>query len=212
MEERILDILYEEHPALHPLRDTIKNAVTALIATYESKGKVLTCGNGGSAADAEHIVGELLKGFRKRRPLTKETRETLAMTLNDDEVEMLDMLQQPLPALSLTSHVAFTSAFNNDVRPEYAFAQQVLAFGEKGDVLIALSTSGNSTNVLLAAKVAKARGMRVIALTGSRGGALGDVADITITVPADETYRAQEFHLPIYHALCDAVESYFFDE
>lgn len=198
----VLDELMARYPQLRDCAGEITKAHEILLACYRNGGKVLTCGNGGSAADAEHIVGELLKKFRRNRVLPAE----LAAKLPGD---LAAKLEGALPAVSLVSMSGILTAFANDVAWETAFAQQVLGLGCAGDVLIALSTSGNSANCVNAALVARAKGLKVLALTGAVGGRLGALADAAIAVPERETYKIQELHLPIYHALCDAVESAF---
>ena len=174
-----------------------------LLAAYRSGGKVLTCGNGGSAADAEHVVGELMKCFRKRR----EIPSAIAAKLRP---ELAAQLEGALPAISLVSMESLLTAFANDVAWETAFAQQVLALARPGDVLVALSTSGNSANCVAAAEVMRAVGGRSIALTGQAASRLSDVCDIAIRVPETETFRVQELHLPVYHALCAMLEEELF--
>ena len=170
---------------------------------YRNGGKVLTCGNGGSAADAEHIVGELLKKFRKHRDIDSGVAARLPP-------ELVAKLEGALPAVSLVSMSGILTAFANDVAWETAFAQQVYGLGNPGDVLIALSTSGNSANCVNAALVAKAKGMKVVSMTGEGGGKLGEVADVAIMVPESATFKIQELHLPVYHALCAELEETLF--
>ena len=195
-----IESLYEQYPKLEVCRDDIKKAFDALVACYDCDGKVLCCGNGGSAADSEHIVGELMKGFLLYRPV------------NDERIplEIREKLQGALPAIALTGHPALSSAFANDVDPSVIFAQQVYGYARKGDVVLGISTSGSAKNVVNAITVAKAMGVTTIALTGEKGGKIGEIADIAIRVPECETYRIQELHLPVYHALCAAVEAHFF--
>ena len=201
--------LWERYPALKVCEQSLDAAVQALIACFENDGKLLLCGNGGSCTDCEHIVGELMKGFLKMRPLNADTRK--AMTDRCGEVApMLDRLQGGLPAISLPSFTALNSAFCNDVDPELMYAQSLMGLGRRGDILLALSTSGNSKNVVAAVKVAKSLGLMVIGLTGQSGGAIKALADITICVPETETFKVQELHLPVYHYLCAAVEQHFF--
>lgn len=195
----IYEELVNRYPALAPCKTAIEQAGDILTAAYRSGGKVLICGNGGSAADAEHIVGELMKKFRCRRPLP----EAIAAKLPQD---LVARLEGGLPAISLVSMTSLLTAFANDVAWETAFAQQVLALARPEDVLIALSTSGNSANCVHAAEVMRAVGGKVLAFTGSRESKLGAIADVTIAVPETETYKVQELHLPVYHALCAAVE------
>ena len=171
--------------------------------TFFKGGKLLLCGNGGSSADCEHIAGEMVKQFTKERPLNPELVERLGPELSNE-------LHGGLPALSLPSMVGFHTAFNNDNNPEFAFAQQVVAFGKPNDVLWAISTSGNSKNVIQASRTAKALGLKTIGLTGEKGGQLGEVADITLKAPANDVAKIQELHLPIYHAICAFVEDKLF--
>ena len=198
-----IDELFVRYPHLKGCEGEIAKAFDLLLACYRNGGKVLTCGNGGSAADAEHIVGELLKKFKKHRNITEDVAEKLPP-------ELAAKLEGALPAVSLVSMSGILTAFANDVAWETAFAQQVYGLGNPGDVLIALSTSGNSANCVNAALVAKAKGMKVVALTGSDGGKLGTLADAAIKVPEVETYKIQELHLPVYHALCAAIEEALF--
>ncbi len=201
----MLNELLKRYPALWSCKADILKAEAALISLYENKGKLLLCGNGGSCADCEHIVGELMKGFFKNRPLSPEEKNVF-------ESEIADKLQQGLPAISLTSFSALNSAFCNDVDPQLVYAQPLFVLGNKGDVLIAISTSGNSKNVVAAAKVAEAKGLSVIAMTGKSGGVLRDIADITIAVPETETFKVQELHMPVYHYLCAKAEAHFYNE
>lgn len=205
------DDLIRRYPALEACRADIEAAASALIRCYEGGGKVLTCGNGGSCSDSDHIVGELMKGFMKRRPLSEEAKKRMKQRTDLVDDELLGKLQGALPAVSLPSMTALGSAFCNDVDPELVYAQAVLGLGREGDVLIAISTSGNSRNVCAAVRVAKALGLTVIALTGAAGGQLRTAADIAVCVPEIETYKVQELHLPVYHYLCAAVEERFFD-
>ena len=199
----MIEELYVRYPRLRSCEGAISRALDLLLACYRGGGKVLTCGNGGSAADAEHIVGELMKKFRRHRTVDPEIAAKLPP-------ELVSKLEGALPAVSLVSMSGILTAFANDVAWETAFAQQVLGLGRAGDVLIALSTSGNSANCVNAALVAKAKGMKVIALTGAAGGRLAELADAAICVPETETYKVQELHLPVYHALCARVEEELF--
>ena len=199
----ILDELYVRYPQLKCCESEITKAFDLLLTCYKSGGKVLTCGNGGSAADAEHIVGELLKKFRKHRDIDSGVAAKLPP-------ELVAKLEGALPAVSLVSMSGILTAFANDVAWETAFAQQVYGLGDSGDVLIALSTSGNSVNCVNAALVAKAKGLKVVSLTGAGGGRLGDLADVAICAPESETYKIQELHLPIYHAICAELENQLF--
>ena len=199
----ILGELFCRQPALEACRGDVVATFEVLLAAYRSGGKVLTCGNGGSAADAEHVVGELMKCFRKRR----EIPESIAAKLRP---ELAAKLEGALPAISLVSMEGLLTAFANDVAWETAFAQQVLALARPGDVLVALSTSGNSANCVAAAEVMRAIGGRSIALTGQAVSRLSDVCDVAIRVPETETFRVQELHLPVYHALCAMLEEELF--
>ncbi len=203
--------LFERYPALLVCEDAIRACVTTLIDAYQNGGKLLLCGNGGSCADCDHIVGEFMKGFLKKRPLSDARRAEMRARCDALDDETLCALQGGLAAISIPSLMALGTAFCNDVDARLAFAQATLALGRAEDVLFAISTSGNAENVLLAARVAKGLGMTVLALTGEGGGALSEVADITVRVPARETFMVQEWHLPVYHAICAQVENAFFE-
>ena len=207
----ILQRLLEDNPALAPLRSGLLDAYALLQGAFESGGKLLLCGNGGSAADADHIVGELMKGFLKRRPLTAEERALLDDT-PDMPAGFADRLQGALPALSLNTHGALLSAYANDVDASMVYAQQVWALGQGGDALLALSTSGNSRNVVNAVHAARAKCLRTLAITGDKESALSALCDVTLRLPSAETYRVQEYTLPVYHALCALLEAAFFAE
>lgn len=188
---------------LRMLEVDIRISANLITESFSNGNKLLLCGNGGSCADCEHIAGEMVKQFAKERPLNPEIVEKLGPELSSE-------LHGGLPALSLPSMIGFHTAFNNDNNPEFAFAQQVVAFGKANDVLWGISTSGNSKNVLHAVKTAKALGLKTIGLTGENGGKLSQIADITIKAPADNVARIQELHLPIYHAICAFVEDKLF--
>jgi len=194
--------LCTNHECLQGLQDNLMEAFWMCVSAFESGGKMMVCGNGGSAADADHIVGELMKGFLKSRPLDEATMHKLGPNAR--------YLQKALPAVSLLHPASLVSAFINDVGTLMMFAQQVYGLGRPGDVLIAISTSGNSENVLNAVEVAKGLGIRTVALTGLPGGRLKDTANVCIAVPRSTTVEIQELHLPIYHALCAMLESHFF--
>lgn len=194
--------LMKRYPVLAGMKNEIEQAYEAIKDSYEKGGKLLVCGNGGSAADSDHIVGELMKGFYKQRRLPEEEKIRFG--------EQGDKLQGALPAIALTRHDALSTAFLNDVDPEMIFAQQVYGYGREGDVFLGMSTSGNSLNVVSAAKVASAKKMKVITMTGKDGGMLKGLSDVCLVVPAQVTADIQEFHLPIYHALCAMLEEYFF--
>lgn len=202
--------LIDRYPTLALCESDIENATSMIINCYENGGKLLLAGNGGSSADADHIVGELMKGFMKKRELTDSQKAEMKEKCQDISDATLAKLQNALPAISLSSFSALNTAFSNDVDADLVFAQGVLGLGKPNDVLIAISTSGNSKNVVEAAKVAKAIGVKVIALTGKSGGVLKNLADITIAVPESETYKVQELHLPVYHSICAEIESHFF--
>ncbi len=204
--------LIERYPALTACEAEIDRTVDALIACYARGGKLLVCGNGGSGADADHIVGELAKGFLKKRPLSDAKRADMKARFGGISDEVLDKLQGGLPAISLGAFSALNSAFCNDVDPELVYAQAVMALGGAGDVFFGISTSGNAKNVAAAAAVAKALGLFVIGLSGEHGGTLRELADVCICVPERETYKVQELHLPVYHHVCAAVEEHFFEE
>lgn len=198
------DRLFERYPQLELLKDNIMDAYRCLLRTYINQGKLLVCGNGGSAADSEHIVGELMKGFYKKRPVDGEM---FKLTGEDSK-----LLQGALPAIALTGHYALSTAFANDVEAQMVFAQQVYGYGRKGDALLAISTSGNSANVVKAARLAKDMGLKVIAMTGVKGGKLAEICDVLINVPAENTADIQEYHLPIYHTLCAMLEEKFWPD
>ena len=188
---------------LKVIENEIRTSANLITESFFKGGKLLLCGNGGSSADCEHIAGEMVKQFTKERPLNPELVEKLGPELSNE-------LHGGLPALSLPSMVGFHTAFNNDNNPEFAFAQQVVAFGKPNDVLWAISTSGNSKNVIQASRTAKALGLKTIGLTGEKGGQLGGVADITLKAPANNVAKIQELHLPIYHSICAFVEDKLF--
>ena len=192
--------LLERYPGLEVCKDSIMQAAELMIDTYNKGGKILVCGNGGSAADSEHIVGELMKGFLSCRPVTDERIP----------IELRKNLQGALPAISLPSQCSILSAFVNDVEPDMMYAQLVYGYAKKEDLVIGISTSGNSKNVVNAVKVANSVGAKTLCLTGEGGGILGEISDVTIKVPEKETYKIQEYHLPVYHYLCAYVEKHFF--
>jgi len=202
--------LIRRYPALEPASADIGAAFDALAGSFEKGGKLLIAGNGGSAADAEHIVGELMKGFAKKRNLPDSLARGLASVDSEIAEYLVPRLQPGLPAIALSAHSALATATANDIDGAAVFAQQVLAYGNEGDVFLGISTSGNSKNVLCAAACAKAKGMKVIALTGGAGGALRRLADVSIVVGESETYKVQELHLPVYHCLCMMLEDRFF--
>lgn len=207
MQNSYVEKLVERFPELQSQKLAIQAFVDAIIQTYKQDGKVLIAGNGGSASDSEHITGELLKGFITKRPMEKEKAEHFAKFLSKEEAEML---QEGIPAVPLCSLMSGLTAFDNDVSPELAFGQLVFAMGKKQDLVVVLSTSGNSVNTIKAVQVAKAMGIKTVAMVGKTGGKLKDLADVVIIAPANETYLVQEYHLPIYHAVCAEVERVLF--
>ena len=209
---KILQDIIINYPGLACCAEQIWQAFVLLRQCYANGGKVLICGNGGSAADAEHIVGELMKGFLRRRELPPDRIAKFQAACPDDWSYLTKNLQGALPAISLVSQTAFATAFINDVTADMVFAQQVYGYAQAGDVLIAISTSGNSRNVLNAVKVAKVLGASTIGLSGQTGGRLIQCCDVNIAVPATSTARIQELHLPVYHTLCAMIEAEFFAE
>ena len=191
------------------MKEKIRDAFLTLVRSYQGGGKLLVCGNGGSCADAEHIAGELDKSFKLKRDIGEGIKEKLREYGERGKL-LSECLEGVLPTVALTSHPALSSAYANDRVPAAGFAQQVIAFGKAGDTLLAITTSGNSENCLLAAVAAKATGLSVIALTGEKMGKIAEYADITVNVPETETFKVQEYHLPIYHALCAMLEAEFF--
>ncbi len=206
----MLDELTRNYPQLYAMKGKIFAAYEMMRGCYLEKKKVLLCGNGGSTADCEHIAGELLKEYRIKRGIPRPFAHDLKKYGADDL--MIQNIVGALPALSLTSHIGFITAFCNDNAAEYMFAQQLYAFGERGDILFGITTSGNSKNVINAAIVAKAMGIKVIILTGKSGGDIKQYADVLLNVPEKDTARIQELHLPVYHTLCAMLEEYFFLE
>ena len=205
-----IDLLILRYPQLIVAKDCIVEAYRILEEAYTHEGKLLVAGNGGSAADAEHIVGELMKGFVNPRKLETDYSDAL-ITVNKELGRVLsENLQGALPAIALDGHLALTTAYMNDCEPLLCFAQQVNGFGRKSDVFLGISTSGNSKNILYAATVAKAKGMKVIGLTGEKDSKLSEMSDVCIQVPETETYKIQELHLPVYHCLCLMLEDKFF--
>lgn len=205
--------MIKRYPALEVCRANLFMAVEKICAGFRNGGKLITCGNGGSAADAMHIVGELMKSFLLPRKIEESDPEFVkrAQELFPADVEFFKAnLQSALPAVSLVGETSLLTAFANDVTPNLIFAQQLFGIGRRGDVFLAISTSGNSDNVLFAVEVAKIMGITVVAMTGRRGGRLRHLSDVSICVPADSSYTIQELHLPIYHMICLAVENEFF--
>ena len=207
-----IEILTSRYPALEACKADILVAFEVLRDSYAHGGKLLVCGNGGSAADAEHIVGELMKGFKSSRKLDEVSRKKLEDIDSAIGSMLADNLQGALPAIALDGHSALSTAYMNDCEPLLCFAQQVNGYGRESDVLLSISTSGNSKNVVYAAVTAKAKGMKVIGLTGQKESKLSAMADVCIRVPETETYKIQELHLPVYHSLCLMLEEEFFND
>lgn len=208
--EELFEELFQRYPALGVCKQQIWDSYRLLEQSYEQKGKLLVAGNGGSAADAEHIVGELMKGFVKPRKLSGEIVDKLVEADSTMGHELAEKLQGALPAIALVDHVALSTAYLNDVDPLLGFAQQINGYGNEGDVFLAISTSGNSKNILYACTIAKAKGLKIIGLTGKDGGRLKEMSDVAIVVPEAETFKIQELHLPIYHCLCLMLEERFY--
>lgn len=207
--KKIYEELFERYPALTCVKESVMNSFEILKQTYENKCQLFVAGNGGSSSDSEHIVGELLKSFKKHRKIDTETASKLSSYGEDGEF-LLSKLEGSLPATSLISQTGILSAFSNDKSWDTAVAQQLYGLSRKGDCLLVLSTSGNSKNLVYATFVAKAKGVKTIAFTGYGGGKLKELASACICVPETETYKAQELHLPIYHCLCAMLEEEFF--
>lgn len=204
--DKIFNELFIRYPSLEECRNDIHNSFTAMADCFGNGGKVLCCGNGGSAADCDHFAGELLKGFLKKRPLSDEEKQEFSNKF------IADNLQKGLPVISLCTHSALMTAFENDVVPTLVFAQQVYAYAKKGDVLFCLSTSGNSENVVYAAQTAKSAGAVSIAITGKNESKLSEICDICIRLPETETFKIQELTLPVYHCIAAMLENNFFEE
>lgn len=205
-----IDLLVERYPSLESAKEDIIAAYLLMEECYENGGKLLVAGNGGSAADAEHIVGELMKGFKMPRKLESAFAEKLIAENSELGSVLAENLQGALPAIALDGHPALSTAYMNDCEPLLCFAQQVNGYGKAGDIFLGISTSGNSKNVLFAATTAHAKGMKVIGLTGAKDSKLKDMSDVCIKAPQTETYMIQELHLPIYHCLCLMLEEKFF--
>lgn len=202
--------LLHRYPELRPLEAELDAALAICLNVYRAGGKLLLCGNGGSAADCDHIVGELMKGFMQKRPLPEAVRERFEQAAPGEGRAIAAQLQGALPAISLNAHAALMSAVANDIDAELVFAQQVLGYAGPHDALLALSTSGSSANVVRAAQTARAAGIPVVGFTGRSGGRLRELSDALLAVPADSTPDIQERHLPLYHALCIAIEKELF--
>lgn len=206
IEKNIYEDFLLQNPRMEKL--PVWEAYEMILRSCCNGGQILVCGNGGSAADSDHIVGELMKGFRLKRGLKEVERD--AFSFVEDGEQLAQKLQKGIPAISLNSHTALLTAIGNDTDYEMTFAQQVYGYGKKGDVLIAMTTSGNSENVVNAAKTAKVKEMKVLGITGSADSKLREYSDICLQIPESETYRVQEYTLPIYHAICAMLEEKMF--
>lgn len=201
----MLNELLERYPKLKEIKTELETAAKLMTETVQNGGKILVCGNGGSCSDSDHIVGELMKGFLLRREIGEDFSRKLQDCFPNEGEYLSKNLQGAIPAISLTSHAAVLSAFANDVAPDMVYAQLAFGYGKEGDLFIGISTSGNSKNVVNAAMVAKAKGLKTIALTGKNRSKL-DLCDVVLRVPETETFKVQEYHLPVYHYLCAEVE------
>ena len=213
LEDRLykhIDLLIKRYPSLELIKEDIINGYLVIEECYLNNGKLLIAGNGGSAADSEHIAGELMKRFKLPRPISKELADKLKSVDGVRGEELAKNLECSLMAIPLVAHEALSTAYINDVDGYGVFAQQLLGFGREGDVFLGISTSGNSKNVMNATVVARALGVKIVGLTGAKGGELSTVADVTVKVPETETYMIQELHLPIYHCWCLMLEDKFF--
>lgn len=204
-----MDILFSHYPELKPLKEDLQNALNLFKDTYKNGGKVLVCGNGGSCADCEHIVGELMKGFLSTRPISEKEKSKFT-ELFDDADYFNNNLQGALPAISLPSQCGILSAFNNDVDPDLVYAQLAYGYGNENDLIIGLSTSGNSKNVINAFKAAKAKNMKTLGFCGKNQCKMDENCNVVLHAPHTDTYRIQEYHLPMYHWLCAEIEKVFF--
>jgi D-sedoheptulose 7-phosphate isomerase len=205
-----LQQLTERYPLLANIKDEIKKSFDIIRESYSHNGKLLIAGNGGSAADAEHIAGELMKTFSKKRDLPESFITEIKKVDSEIADYLVSRMQPGLPAIALSGHASLNTACINDIDGNITFAQQVYGYGNEGDVLLAISTSGNSKNILYAAAVARVKKLKIIALTGKSGGKLKQFSDVCICVPETETWKIQELHLPVYHVLCMLLEDHFF--
>ena len=205
-----LQQLIERYPQLDPIKHDIQNSYLILAESFAAGGKLLIAGNGGSAADSEHIVGELMKSFKRKRRLPDSFHEKILKASPEIAEYLLPRLQPGLPAISLSNHTSLNTACINDIDGHITFSQQLYVYAKEGDTFLGISTSGNSKNIIYAAATAKAKGLKVIVLTGGGGGYLKNFADVSIIVPEKETYKIQELHMPVYHCLCLMLEEQFF--
>ena len=208
-DEPLFRALLEQRPELCACRSSLQAAFRVLLSCFRGGNKLMVCGNGGSAADSEHIVGELMKGFRRRRPVPGDRTAALRRLYGAEGEKIAGGLQGALPAISLVSQISLSSAVANDVSADMVFAQQVFGYGRRGDALLAISTSGNAANVINAVMVARALELKTIALTGQTG-RLREIAEIALGVPGEDTAGIQELHMAVYHALCAALEAALF--
>jgi len=209
-EDDILNEMVARYPALESCKTDILQACNAIIGCYSNHGKLLLCGNGGSCADADHVVSELMKSFEKGRPVPNDLKDGLKKASGERGAFIADNLENGLPAISLSAHGALCTAISNDMDASLVYAQQIVGYGKAGDLLLAISTSGNSQNIIDAVITAKAKGLTVIGLTGQNGGKMKQYCDIAICVPSTTTPEVQEYHLPVYHTICRIVENRFF--
>lgn len=206
----ILKELCMRYPQLNSFKAVIDEAASAIIKCYSSEGKLLVCGNGGSSSDSDHLVGELMKSFESKRPVKSNVAEKLTIISPERGIFLAQKLEGGFPAISLSSQTSLTTAVSNDMDASLIFAQQVLGYGTARDILVAISTSGNSQNVIDACITAKALNMKVVGLTGITGGKMKQYCDILINVPEKRTAYVQELHLPVIHTLCNLIENYFY--
>lgn len=208
----LIENLIIRFPKLSNCKQEIENSILEIVNYYKNNGKLLICGNGGSASDSLHMVGELMKSFVLPRKLENKYIDKIKNIFPQEAEYFISNLQSSLPAIALVSEISLITAYSNDNNSELVFAQQVLGYGNEEDILIAISTSGNSKNVIYASQISKIKGMKVILLTGKFGGKLKEISDININVEEEETYIIQEYHLPIYHTICLGVEKEMFGE
>ena len=209
---RLIDAFFDRHPELIEMRTEMLKACGSLLCAFQAGGKLLLCGNGGSCADCDHIVGELMKGFHLRRPIPDPIRAELEARYGESGKALGMSLQGGLPAISLCNHAALSTAFANDADGEMVYAQQLTGYGRRGDVLMGISTSGNAANILHAFRLARVLGIITISLTGGDGGGIAGLSDICLIAPERETYLVQECHLAMYHLICAYLESEMFAE
>lgn len=205
-----IELLIDRYPILLNIKSDIELAIEYMINSYIKGGKILICGNGGSSADSLHMVGELMKSFVLKRKLAQEKQDEIRRNFPENADYYIDNLQCALPAISLVNEVGLVTAYANDNSSDLVFAQQVIGYGKKEDILFAISTSGNSSNIIHAINIAKINNIKVIGLTGETGGKMKNICDVLIAVPSKITYQIQELHLPVYHTICLVLENEFF--